>query len=406
MFLLLSCRKEASPEAPLPTSLPQSGYYRVSGSINQDEIWRADKKYLLLGTVRVSSGVTLTIEAGTIVFGDKKTRGGLLVEPGGRLFVRGKSSLPVIFTSSQPPGQRAPGDWNGIVLLGKAPVNNPNAVFPEIENSHYGGTYPYDNSGTLEYLRIEFAGGNGLGGLVLAGVGKGTKIRNVQVSRSRYKGFYVSGGTFYGTRWIASHCEQEGIFLTEGHTGKLQFGIVAGESGGVLASNGKSLQNKNDQPITSSVLSNFTFFLVGGGNASAVRIKNNSQVNLFNSAIENFPTGIRIEGDESAQAFYTGAAKCRNNVLARCSQCFSVVSSVNALDLLGKLQGENQQSASQLFSSPMENDFLPVAGSPLLNGADFSEPMLSDLLEVSFIGAMAQDWTQEWANWYPDTTEY
>ncbi len=398
------CRRSERGDNETLSPLPRNNVFRVSGIINQDEVWSADKKYLLQGLVRVAEGVTLTIEAGTVVLGDFKTQGGLLVEQGGRLFVSGTRENPVVFTSSQPVGERKHGDWQGIILLGKAPVNKTNAFLPQISNSAYGGTFPYDNSGKLNYLRIEFAGSNELGGLTLAGVGKGTTIRNVQVSRSSGKGFYVAGGTCYAKNLIAHNCLQEGFFFTEGHTGKFQFGIITNTNTALASVNG-FLQSSSNSPVTRSVISNFTF--LGSNKGTGIKISNNSHTSIFNSVIVKFTTGIILEGIETANAFYAGEAVCRGNVLADCSSDFSVISAVNAGNVLQLLQGQNSSlaSSSGLFQDVFLYNFIPVE-TFLQNGADFSSPFLADLTQVSFLGAMISDWTEPWSNWSPDTTDY
>src|SRR5690606_26427426 len=114
---------------------------------------------ILKGYVYVKDGATLTIEPGTIIKSDVTEKGALIIERGAKLNAIGTSDKPIVFTSGKPAGQRLPGDWGGIILLGKASTNR--TTEPTIEGGvgkNYGGTIDNDNSGTLKYVRIEYAG--------------------------------------------------------------------------------------------------------------------------------------------------------------------------------------------------------------------------------------------------------
>src|SRR5688572_15779977 len=95
----------------------------LSGNITSDMTLKADKKYLLKGFVYVQAPAKLTIEPGTIIKGDKTTKGSLIVERGAQIIARGTADKPIVFTSNQPKGSRKAGDWGGLIILGNAPVN-------------------------------------------------------------------------------------------------------------------------------------------------------------------------------------------------------------------------------------------------------------------------------------------
>ncbi|RZK89379.1 MAG: T9SS C-terminal target domain-containing protein, partial [Hymenobacter sp.] len=170
------------PTAPTPIT--------VSGRITANTTWTSNNIYLLQGFVFVESGVTLTIQPGTIIKGDLTSKGTLTIKQGGKIDARGTASNPIVFTSNQPAGQRARGDWGGLIILGKATQNIPasaTAPLPSIEgglpvaDGTFGGTDDADNSGFLQYVRIEFPGiafstDNEINGLTLGGVGSGTTI--------------------------------------------------------------------------------------------------------------------------------------------------------------------------------------------------------------------------------------
>ena len=110
--------------------------------------------------VYVTYGAILTIDSGVIIKGDKNTKGTLIIERGAKIIAKGTKTAPIVFTSNQPAGARAYGDWGGIIICGSAPTNW-TAGQAQVEGgprSFYGGTNPNDNSGVLEFVRIEFPG--------------------------------------------------------------------------------------------------------------------------------------------------------------------------------------------------------------------------------------------------------
>ncbi len=142
-----ACNKEDDDDIITPpTGVPKP----LRGSITTNTTWRAGNKYILSGFVYVDNGATLTIEPGTIIKGDKPTKGSLIVQPGAKIIAVGTQDKPIVFTSNQAKGQRAAGDWGGLVLLGKAPVNKTPAVVEGENVSQFGGTDPADNSGPVE----------------------------------------------------------------------------------------------------------------------------------------------------------------------------------------------------------------------------------------------------------------
>jgi hypothetical protein len=131
----------------------------VTGRIEDTENWTNNFYYVLRGAVFVPEGATLNIQAGTRVIGEAGSVGTLIVQRGGRLNAIGTREQPIVFTSDQPVGGRARGDWGGIILNGRAPVNIEGGEgVGEADTGVYGGSEPNDNSGTLRYVRVEFAG--------------------------------------------------------------------------------------------------------------------------------------------------------------------------------------------------------------------------------------------------------
>lgn len=178
----------------------------LSGNISKDTKLRKRDVYLLLGDVFVTNDATLTIEPGTIILGDFKTKGSLTITKGSKIIANGTQTDPIVFTSSR--SNKKQGDWGGLFVLGDAPLNifgNVSSLNYGLETSStesiaYGGTDVESNSGILNYIRIEFAGKRTkeygyFNGLTLAGIGNKTVVENVMVSYCAGNSINVMGGT-------------------------------------------------------------------------------------------------------------------------------------------------------------------------------------------------------------------
>ncbi|CAD5270922.1 MULTISPECIES: hypothetical protein [unclassified Imperialibacter] len=193
---------------------------KVAANIEEDTEWTKGNVYQLDTRVTVLDGVTLTIEAGTIIKGNAELSGAnaavLMIARGGKIMAEGTADEPIIMTSTDDDIQ--PGDlsgttltdedtkWGGLVVLGKAPVSA-KTEDPQIEgvdaadtNGRYGGTAADDNSGVIKYVSIrhggaEIAEGSEINGLTLGGVGTGTTIENIEVYNNSDDGIEFFGGT-------------------------------------------------------------------------------------------------------------------------------------------------------------------------------------------------------------------
>ncbi|HEX8704398.1 MAG TPA: hypothetical protein VF815_36540, partial [Myxococcaceae bacterium] len=174
----------------------------VSQDITGDTTWTKNHTYVLKANVFVKNA-TLKIEPGTVIKGGINTS--LAITSSARLDAQGTVAEPIVFTSVVDVGSRQAGNWGGLVLLGKAPLNVQGGVdniegYPESADTQYGGTDAAHDCGTLKYVRIEFAGyrlggNNELNGLTLGGCGTRTVVDYVQVHRGLDDGVEMFGGT-------------------------------------------------------------------------------------------------------------------------------------------------------------------------------------------------------------------
>ncbi|WP_353778040.1 hypothetical protein [Winogradskyella sp. 3972H.M.0a.05] len=186
----------------------------ISGNITEDTKLYKKHTYLLLGDVYVTDSTTLIIEPGTVIMGDFKTKGALIVSKDSKIIAKGTSTDPIIFTSSN--SVKKPGDWGGLFILGDAPISNLSdeaslnhgLIPPATKNISYGGNNQDSDSGILRYVRIEYAGKRTklygyFNGLTLAGVGYQTVIDNVMVSFCKGTSFNVLGGNVVLDRLVS-----------------------------------------------------------------------------------------------------------------------------------------------------------------------------------------------------------
>ncbi len=219
----------------------------VTGEITGTVNWTSNNYYVLRGAVFVNEGGTLNIAAGTRVIGEAGSVGTLVVLRGGRLNAIGTRTAPIVFTSDQAIGNRARGDWGGIILNGRAPVNLEGGEGAgEGDTGVYGGNNPNDSSGTMRYVRVEYGGtefspDNELNGIAFQGVGRGGSYEYIQVHMARDDGFEWFGGTADIKYAVASNAADDSFDWTFGWSGRAQF--VAITQRGDDADNGIEADN-------------------------------------------------------------------------------------------------------------------------------------------------------------------
>ena len=417
---------------------PKGTKKTVSGEISQNTLWEAKDTIILDGYVYVKSGATLTIEPGTLIKGLSDSKACLIVERGARIVANGTAEKPIIFTSDKPVGERKPGDWAGIIICGKAPINQTGGE-AEIEGGTgavYGGTDPNDNSGILRYVRIEFAGyevsnGNEINGLTMGGVGRGTTIEYVQVSFGRDDSFEWFGGTV-NTKYLISYRGGDDDFDTDnGFSGNVQFGLILRgpeEADKSDASNGFESDNdangSSNSPLTSAKFSNITILgpyatktqaNVNPNHKFGLRLRRNTRLNLYNSIIAGFNTGISLEGPSMELYNAASGPEIKNCLMAGMVKNFNAKTDGTSLTQAqyetmfnagnNTLYAENTQLQLTNAWNWGNVNAMPQSGSPALTGASFTG--LTGFETVTFRGAFGtQNWAQGWTNWDPVNTNY
>jgi len=233
----------------------------VAENITSDRTWTSDRAYRLTGRVLIRDGATLTIEPGTFVLGTPGSQppSVLVVSTTGRLIAEGTRSRPIVMTSSQPFGERRPGDWGGLIMLGQAPINvqgGTSAIegLPESPETRYGGTRADHDCGRLRYVRVEYAGvelvaANETNGITTGGCGTRTVMDHLQVHLGLDDAFEFFGGNQDAKYLVASYQIDDGIDIDFGYSGRIQHAVVVlGAQGG---NNGLEADGNLDQPNNS-----------------------------------------------------------------------------------------------------------------------------------------------------------
>ena len=451
------CKKNAVDEE----IIVPSNIVEVKADITTNTTWSASKIYLMKNIIHVTSGATLTIEAGTLIKGDKATKACLVISRGGKINAVGTADKPIVFTSNQPVNARAAGDWGGVILLGKAPVNQ--GVDIAIEgipsdasgNGSYGGTDANDNSGTMKYVRIEFAGvplspDNEINGLTFGGVGAGTTIDYIEVYRSGDDSYEWFGGTVTCKHLLAIGGLDDDFDTDFGFSGKVQFGLSQRYISIADVSGSNGFESDNDAtgsiktPKTSAVFSNMT--IIGPMSTAAAstnqnsnyqhaaQIRRNSSMSLFNSILVGYTEGIYIDDSKVEVAKSTSANYLANNLVIQnnliygCNLKSNEVKGENKADFETALRANNTFDAAKfggdLISDPFKYSpdviaastgkqgtpiFTIKAGSAAEAGAVFTNAKVTDAFfdKVTYRGAFGTtDWSAGWSNFNPQVMAY
>ncbi|GAB2837233.1 hypothetical protein [Ferruginibacter profundus] len=328
----------------------------LQGRINADTVLRKANTYILKGLVYMVGNHTMTVEAGTTVKGSFSGSdvAALVITRGSKLVAIGTPTEPVVFTSASPNPQS--GDWGGIVLCGKAgynlSYNGINGLFQVeggIDNANGDGlagsgdavaptVVDNDNSGTLQYVRIEYAGyayqpDKEINSLTLACVGSGTTIDHVETIYAKDDAFEWFGGSVNCKYLIAYKTQDDDFDTDNGFSGKVQFGLIIRDSLIADISKSEAFESDNNAtgttgtPKTKAIFSNITAIgpkatLANTGNSlflAGAQIRRNSGISIFNSIIVGWPLGIYIDattGTSTALNIEDSTIRLRNVTLA------------------------------------------------------------------------------------------
>jgi len=344
---LFSCQKELGGDD-APINIPSST--TLTGTINTTTTLTADKVWTLKGYVYVTDGAKLIIQPGTTIISDISEKGALCIERGAQIIAEGTATKPIVFTSGRPVGERTPGDWGGIVILGRAKTNRTSE--PTIEGGigrPFGGTNDLDNSGVLKYVRIEYAGiasmpNSEINALTLGGVGSGTIIDNVQTIYANDDAFEFFGGTVNARNLYAFATADDDFDFDFGYTGTITNGVAKRDPQFVDNGDaGNGIECDNDgtgstaTPYTHPKL--FNMILVGPNVSTALanhnlglRFRRATQFTMKNSVIWGWMKGgLSLESNETAQFVKDGVSVFENNSVGTFNPTLNFISKATTI---------------------------------------------------------------------------
>jgi NACalpha-BTF3-like transcription factor len=430
--------------------------FATSTHITANETWSGVIK--LDGWVYVDAGATLTIQAGTIIRGTEKSA--LIIQRGGKINAVGTSTNPIVFTSNLPAGLRTTSSWGGVAICGNAKNNIAGGVGTAEGGitSQYGGADDNDNSGVLKYVRIEFPGyeiatGSEINGLTLYSVGRGTVIDHIQVSYSGDDAYEWFGG-YVNAKYLISYKTEDDDFDTDnGYRGMVQYGVALRTNDIVDTDAANTFESDNDaagstaEPFTHAIFSNISAFgpsitatnpatlQTKHADGSAMRLRRNTRLQIYNTAILGWGKGLRIESDGSQTSANSDLLTVQNCIIAGIRGDY-FIQDPNATVMTAATEEAWYKDAKRHNSTLVNNtdvkitdpfnftspNFQPETDSPVKNASywyagttNTTEASIDNSFfdHVNYIGAFdgSFNWTNGWAEWdpvnkvYPEATE-
>ncbi|MEO8480286.1 MAG: fibronectin type III domain-containing protein [Gemmatimonadota bacterium] len=440
-----------SSEATATTDTPQgSGEVMITTDITTNTMWTSDKVYRLVGFRKVANGATLTIQAGTKIVGDYDVLGSsLFVLRGARIRAMGTAAAPVVFTSAQPVGTRLAGDWGGLIMVGNGIINRSGTV--DIEGTgtsadnpliaYSGGDNNFDSSGELHYVRVEYAGFGPapdaeLNSFTFGAVGSQTQLDHLQAHNGLDDAFEFFGGAANMSYVVATEKQDDGLDLSEGYRGTIQYALVYQSkvvtlrpTAGNVASDPQGVENdgcngsgcdigRNSTPLTIPVIANATIVMAGpgvlpsGGNFGMM-LRRGTGGHYVNIAIARTSAGVVYRDAETVNRFTEGVFSLKGIYVGDSPLAFKAGEQIYtgpATDVVLSTATTVTQMFTKFSANPSsmsDLDFRPAPGSPLATGGFTS--WTGDLAtrgaaldKTTYIGAFAPggaDWTLGWTEY-------
>lgn len=394
----------------------------ISGVLTGDVTLTNDANWVLQGGVFVGEdgGATgnLTIEPGTRVLG-VTGNDFLAVQRGSKIFAEGTANAPIVFTGpfNASDESAGPGNWGGLVINGRAPLNICDDSVPlsdcqdvgEGGSGNFGGDQPHDSSGVLKYVRVQFGGfrindEDELNGIALQGVGDGTVVDFVQVHANEDDGLEAFGGTVNVKHLVLTNIVDDSLDWTHGWDGKVQYLVVKQDPDaandkerGIEADNFEL--NNDASPRSQPMIANATFIGADSDNrtTTGILLRRGTGANFTNVIITGFEKCLDLDSDATFAAAgtpdgLTGTTTMQNTIISCATNfeeeegdAFTVESFFNA-------------QPGNMVANPALDGIYPTANTP----ANFViDPAIwGDFFDkVNYAGAFSsqgQAWTNGW----------
>lgn len=427
-------------DASCPTGTTDSGVdinnqnvCQVSGVISGDLRLTRGNTYELIGRVDVGVDVggdgaaaagdaaTLTIESGVTVFGDSGDDY-LVVNRGSQIFANGTTTAPVIFTSeddltnSQVDPANAVGEWGGVVILGRAPINDCNTTVAaqsvgcenRIEGVEpvalFGGATSTDNSGTLRYVQVKHAGnplasGDELNGISFGGVGNATTVEYVQVHNNSDDGVEFFGGNVNVKYLVLTGNDDDSVDTDTGYQGNIQFAIITQRT-----SSGDNLFEASSTTGPSAPLAERSNYKIS--NFTAIGFERGNGLRLNEGTVGQYMNGVVVEeaecfrwqdaGNDNA-TFEAAEDPSFNSVLFDCAALSAANSTANGTTVapLALAADANNTETASTLTSTFVNGAAEAAVTPF--AASTADPFFVDTTYIGAVENAGDTWWQGWS---------
>jgi hypothetical protein len=409
--------------APFSVTVLAAGRGRatISADVTTSRRLYADTVYTLSGFIKVANGAVLDIDPGTRIEGDFNVVGSsLFVLRGARIRALGTRENPIVFTSSRPVGQRQPGDWGGLIVVGNGVINRgapvilegtgTGAANPQV--NYAGGTDNADDSGELRFVRVEFAGfatapDAELNSFTFAAVGSGTRLSNLQALSGLDDHFEFFGGAADATNLVSYESGDDHFDLSEGYVGRMQ-NLIALQSrvltprtgAGNVSQDPQGIENdgcagancasgQNSTPLTIPLMANFT--LVGTGTGTGVdattggigmMLRRGTGGYYVNGVVARWPrAAVSLRDQPTLDRAAAGELVLRNILFAQNGTLFQAASGTTVQGTVDAAANALEQSTAQAASlfarfpatiaattTAADFDWAPASGSAAATG--------------------------------------
>lgn len=287
-----------------------SNVIEIGGTKTENFELEANKDYVLTEALIMTNGTTLTIPAGTVIKANTGAGVYIAISQGAKILAEGTSTQPIVLTSNETTPNA--GDWGGLIILGKAPINSvvggDATSSSEIGGLPYGGSDSSDNSGVIKYVRVEYSGGaadasSENNGFSFYGVGNGTTVEYIQAFEGKDDGIEFFGGTVNASYISVIGCQDDSVDWTEGFTGTLSNVYIehgVSHDKGIEADGYNVDIGNNSTPLFFSKPTVNNLTIIGRGSATqneAVRLRAGTQGIFTNVVIQGFEEGFDLDGD-------------------------------------------------------------------------------------------------------------
>ncbi|GGD00032.1 hypothetical protein [Aquisalinus flavus] len=415
---------------PVPAGRSENLVCILPNAISEDLTLTNGNLYTFEGTVFVGTDAganasdpkdgfraTLTIEPGVTIYG-RSGEDALVITRGSKIEALGTAAAPIVLTAaSDVEGtvqQTERGLWGGLAINGRAPINDCDVTTvdpvanPELcektgegGTGLYGGNDPDDDSGTLNYVRVMYAGFqfNGedeLNGISLHGTGRGTEIEYVQVHNAQDDGVEWYGGTSNAKYLVITGSGDDSLDWTDGWNGNAQYAIIVQSDDD--GDRGMEVDNRSNDtdilPRSNALISNFT--IIGGAtNSDGVKVRAGTDGNFYNGIITNTNDGVDFDQQSTLGAAPTFFSTYIVDV-TREADSEAIAEGVWADGLNGNVGGDTRGQSSTLTASGTTTALAPGANELAVTPTSPGNPFFDDTTYIGAVENDADDWYVGW----------